>query len=152
MIFDHINNAGLYATLSPGLSAAFDYLRSTDFTTIVPGRYDIDAENVFALVSQYATKPRASGKLEAHRRYIDVQYLALGRELLGFAPIGLCEPKPYDDAKDCLFLAGPVDFLPLQPGMFAVFFPHDAHMPGIAVAAPEPVKKIVVKVAVGHID
>jgi YhcH/YjgK/YiaL family protein len=33
-------------------------------------------------------------------------------------------------------------------GTFAIFTPEDAHMPCIAVNAPKPVKKVVVKVKV----
>ena len=32
-------------------------------------------------------KAESEGKLEAHRKYIDVQYVISGEELMGYAPL-----------------------------------------------------------------
>jgi len=37
---------------------------------------------------EYQTKPREQGIWEAHRKYIDVQYMIQGSELMGWASIG----------------------------------------------------------------
>jgi YhcH/YjgK/YiaL family protein len=87
---------------------------------------------------------------EARRRYIDLQSLASGTERIGYAPLGRLEPRPYDDAKDMLRLSGPGEFLTLGPGDFMLLWPGDAHMPGIAVDEPSPVKKVVVKIRLGE--
>ncbi len=96
------------------------------------------------------TRPQEACRLETHRRYIDVQYVVRGRELMGYAPAMLLKPEgPYDAERDVQFHQGRADFLLLQQGMFAVMLPSDAHMPGVAVdGQPAAVKKIVVKAAV----
>ena len=37
------------------------------------------------------------------------------------------------------------DYLTVKPGMFAIFFPEDAHAPGVT---PDGVRKVIVKVRV----
>jgi YhcH/YjgK/YiaL family protein len=111
--------------------------------------YDIDGDTVFALVQRYDTKPREKGLWEAHRRYIDVQFVASGIESLGWAQLGnLTETQPYSAEKDCLLLAGSGDVVTARAGDFLVFFPEDAHMPCLAHDQPSPVLKVVVKVLV----
>jgi len=153
MIIDRIENAPLYVGLGKRIATALDYLGKTDFSRVPPGRCEIDGANLYALVQEYPTKPRETARWEAHRRYIDVQYLVSGVERIGYSPISSLQViEAYDENKDALFLAGEGDFLLMRPGMFMVLWPEDAHMPGIAVAAPAtagkptPAKKVVVKV------
>ena len=153
MILDTLANAAPYRCLSPLLAAGLDYLARTDFTKLDPGRYDIDADRVYALVQRYTTKPRAQAKWEAHRKYLDIQYIVTGRESIGHA---LLTPAtqvttPYDAQKDVAFFAAEGHWLTLGPGQLAIFAPHDIHAPTLAPGIPgEPgeVLKVVVKVAV----
>lgn len=65
---------------------------------------------------------------------------------MGYTPATDCLPTnaPYDKDKDISFYEGAAEnYLSVKPGMFAIFFPQDAHAPGIS---PEGVKKIIVKV------
>jgi len=97
------------------------------------------------------TKELHQGRWEAHRRYIDIQYLVSGIERIGYTPVAnLALTTPYDEDKDVAFYQGHGDILTLEPGMFAVFFPHDAHMPMLCEAggSPKQVRKIVVKIPV----
>ncbi len=149
MIIDSIKNAALYKGTGARIQMALEYLAKTDFEPLAPGRYDIDGGNVYALVQHYRTKPRETGLWEAHRRYIDVQYVAAGIESMGYAPIGnLTVTQPYSSEKDCELFSGAGDFVTVRAGTFAIFFPGDGHMPCLAAAAPAPVRKVVVKVAV----
>ncbi len=119
-----------------------------DFTAMENGRYEINGDNVFALVQRYNSKPRDQGVWEAHRRYIDVQYIASGIESMGYAHIGnLKETQDYSAEKDVLLLDGQGDYFTARHDCFAVFYPEDAHMPGLAHENPTPVLKVVVKVA-----
>ncbi len=150
MIVDDIRNAVLYGGIADRMRSAFEYLVVTDFDDMALGRYAIDGDNLFALVQQYETKARDQGVWEAHRRYIDVQYIATGIETIGYAPIdGLKVTQPYADDKDCVLLAGNGDFLTARAGTFFVFFPEDAHMPGLTHTTPGTVRKVVVKVLIG---
>lgn len=147
MIIDRLGNAGLYRGLGEHVRKALDYLASQDFAGLESGRYDIDGDNVYALVQRYVTKPREKGVWEAHRRYIDVQYVASGIETLGYTHVGgLKETQEYSPEKDCVLLAGAGDFVTARAGTFVVFFPEDAHMPCLASEGAVPVLKVVVKV------
>ena len=150
MVLDIIENRALYATLSPRIETALDFLGKTDFTTMEPGRYDIDGEKVFALVQEYQTIPRSEGKWECHREYIDVQYMAEGKEEIGF---GVSEKMKiltdYNPEDDIAFLQGTGDFATLTAGSFGIFWPVDAHQPKIAPGnKPGPVKKVVIKIKI----
>jgi len=149
MIIDTLANAGLYGGMNSRLAAAFDYLRKNDFNPLADGRYDLDGDRLFALVQRYDSKPRDRGKWEAHRKYIDVQYIVQGIERMGYANVKrLKVTQPYDEKGDCELFDGPGDFLTCPAGAFMVFAPADAHMPGLAVTKPEPVIKVVVKVKI----
>ena len=149
MILDKIENSHLYSGLSKRIKKAFDYIRATDLKNIKPGKYEIDGENIFALISEYKTKSEAEGKLEAHRKYIDVQYVISGEEKMGYVPLnGQQILEPYKEENDIIFFAGEKSFTKVSSGMFAIFFPGDVHMPGVMTKESSPVKKLVIKVRV----
>ena len=150
MIVDRLENAGLFRPLGTEIALALDYLCRTDFAQTPNGRYELDGDRVFALVQRYQTKPRAEARWEAHRQYLDVQYVAEGIERIGYAPldIGLAVGQAYDSQKDVIFYDVQGDFVTLRAGSFAVFNPCDVHAPGVASEAPEAaaeVCKVVVK-------
>jgi len=149
MVTDVLGNAGLYAGLGPGIAAALDWLGRTDVAAQPDGRRAIAGDAVYAIIQRYATKRRAAdGLWEAHRRYADVQYVAAGVETIGYAHVGALAPaRAYSPEDDCALFSGEGDFLAVRAGMFAVFFPEDAHMPGLACGEPAEVLKVVVKVA-----
>ncbi|RPJ36742.1 MAG: DUF386 domain-containing protein [Deltaproteobacteria bacterium] len=146
MVIDHLKNAPLYSGVHPRMADAFRYLQKTDFSKVEPGRYEIDGASLFALIQHYDPKPRERARWEAHRKYIDVQYVLAGSELFGYAPLERLSSVAYDEAKDFHELKGNGDFLQAPAGTFLILFPQDAHMPGIAGPASQFVKKIVVKI------
>lgn len=149
MIVDKIENRNLYSAISSDIQKALDYLAETDFSEIEDGKYEIDGENIFALVSSYKSKDLSQGKPESHRKYIDVQYVFSGEEFIGYAP--LADQKiveQYNDTNDITFYDCDQSLCLIQKNMFAIFFPTDIHMPGIRVNNPVLVKKVVVKVKV----
>lgn len=147
MIFDSLSSADCYASLSPAFQKAFEFLKTTDFSTLVPGRYEIDGDNAYALVSAYAPKKVEDAKWEAHKKYADIQVIVEGEEKQGFAPMSESfGSEGYIAERDIEFLSvKSSSYVTMKPGLFAVYFPQDAHQPGVAAAAPA-VKKIVVKV------
>jgi YhcH/YjgK/YiaL family protein len=149
MIVDKLKNASQYSGLSPRLCSGLEYLQQTNFSDVTPGRYELDGANLYALVQEYNTKPLDQGKVEAHRKYIDIQYMVQGVERMGYGDISdLDVSVPYDDSKDAMFLTGDCDFFIMRAGTFMVFFPQDGHMPGIIHGGSQPVKKVVVKVRI----
>ena len=148
MVIDRIENAPLYYAIHPRFKSAFDYIRQIDINTIPAGRHEIDGENMYALVQEYNTKLKEEGKWEAHRRYIDLQYVVQGAEGMGYANIHHLQQGDYDANKDFLPLFGEGDQVVLKSGYFVLLFPEDAHMPGMAIGNPKPAKKVVIKIAV----
>jgi len=147
MIIDKIENAHIYKNISERISKSFEYIKSTDLKTLPAGKYPIDGENIFALLSEYKTKSEQEGKLEAHRKYLDVQYVIEGEELMGYAPLGRQKVlDPYKEENDIVFFTGDKSFTKITAGMFAIFFPEDVHMPGISTGKISDVKKLVIKV------
>lgn len=149
MVIDLLSRARMYESLRPGFAAAFDFLRRNDLASLPQGRLELDGSRLFAIVQEYETRPIRDGNLEAHRAYIDIQTLARGEEIMGYAPLDTQRAiVPFDTEKDIAFYEGDAAWVRFIPGWFAIFFPHDAHLPGRCVAQPLTVKKVVVKVAI----
>ncbi len=148
MIIDRIVNAPLYYSVHPKFKSAFEYIQQIDVDGIPAGRYEIDGENMYALVQEYNTKLKEQGIWEAHRRYIDLQYVVQGAEGIGYSNITHLQQDEYQASKDFLPLHGKGDLVTVHSGSFVLLFPEDAHMPGMAVDASAPVKKVVIKIAI----
>jgi YhcH/YjgK/YiaL family protein len=137
---------------SPLLVRGFRALEAYAAAPPDPGRYEVQGRDVYLLVQQYRTKDVTGGQFEAHRDYIDIQYVARGREQIGVGPVdGLRIAKPYDPAVDCALYELPDTpaMISLAAGQFAVLFPQDGHLPCRHPAdGPCEVTKIVVKVRV----
>jgi YhcH/YjgK/YiaL family protein len=149
MVTDLLTNAHLYASLGPRIARGLRFLAETDLKGLAAGRHDIDGEAVFALVSDYPPKPLSLGKWEAHRRYLDLQYVASGIERFGVTPTDRLLAGDYIPEKDITWLSGSGDFITLAAGQFIIVWPGDAHMPGLDAGIPGQVRKVVVKIAIG---
>jgi biofilm protein TabA len=152
MIVTDLEHAAEQIPMTPSMRQALDFLRQAQSKTQPDGRVEIDGSKVFALFQSYESIAWSAAKFEAHRKYIDVQYIASGVEVIGWAPLErMTITEAYNDTKDVLFgTIPPGEMTPVQlkAGLFAVLYPTDAHAPKIAVGAPAAVKKIVLKVAV----
>lgn len=151
MIYDKLENIGIYKGLDDRILAGLALLGSKAVHQAKPGRYEVDGENLFYMVDQYDTKPQAEGRLEAHCKYVDIQYLVFGIEWIGVRPLeGLQVETDYNADKDIAFyhLAEPMARIIMEAGMFAILWPHEAHLPCRMLDTPQPVKKIVVKVRI----
>jgi len=130
------------------LKKAFAFLQRPDLATLPVGRYEIDGEDVFALVQECALKPVAEMKVEAHRKYIDIQVPLSGPETFGVGRLSEANyALPFDDAKDLGFYDQKLETITVQPGSFVMFVPpHAAHGPCCTTGTPRIIKKVVVKV------
>ena len=131
---------------------AFKFLKTVTPATAC-GRYELDGDHLFAMVDSYETKTRNTAKLETHRKYVDIQFMVSGEETHEVFPKKeLTVSEPYNLEKDAEFYQIPKHqrtVINLHPGDFVVYFPHDAHMPCLMTgSSPQPVKKVVIKVAV----
>lgn len=147
MIFDQISNIDMYACLGNRIAKAIAYIKTTDFSTMEIGKYAIDGTDVFAIVSEYQSKPEAECKPETHKNYIDIQMVISGSENIGYAPLINQTPSiEYNPDKDVMFFSETCDKIKLEPGLFSLFFPHDIHQPSIMIDKSENVRKVVVKI------
>jgi len=119
------------------------------------GRVEL-GDGVFALEQAYVAKPRAEGRWEAHRVYIDVQVIVTGEELMEVTDVSrLAVAEDNTPAKDILFFEQNLDgsVLRMRAGELAVFYPVDAHKPSLAAGEPAAlVRKTVVKVPVASVS
>ncbi len=148
MILDKIENSKLYACLNDRIALAFAYIEETDFSKISAGKYEIVNDSIFALVQEYDTKEISDCKLEGHSKYIDVQYIISGVELMGITSLKNQQPSTKNDESDYALYDCDSTFIRVDAGMFTIFFPDDLHMPGIKLNQISRVKKVVVKVRI----
>jgi YhcH/YjgK/YiaL family protein len=148
MIVDRIENAKLYEGFGHGVAEALDYLARTDLAKLPNGKQEIDGERLFAVVQRYQGKPVAEAKWEYHRKYLDLQFVVSGDELMGYAPWDdkLPVEMAYDASKDAGLVQAKGVMLPVSNGMFAVFAPLELHAPSLAANPAKPdIFKIVMK-------
>jgi len=150
MIYDKTANWKNYFPKNEIWKKVFAFVEKCSADT-EPGRHAIAGEDAYASVFSYDTKPQKDGVYEAHRKQIDIQILLKGREAVYVTDIdGLAVKTEYNATKDCALFNDPERLpgaAPLAEGFFAVFFPNDAHKPGMNYgASAENVKKMVVKI------
>lgn len=148
MILDLLENAERYEGAHPAFAEAFAFLRRPDLATLPVGRVELDGDRLFALVQRPEGRGHAGARLEAHRKYADIQYVLAGHEEYGWRALADAPAvtDPYTDQKDCeLFGGAPTVWLPAPPGSFAVFFPTDLHAP---LAGSGVLFKVVIKVKI----
>ena len=145
MVLDLLSNAARYTFLREGLSEAFGFLGQPGLEALPDGEYEVLGSRVRAIVSRAPGRSVQEGRLEAHRKYIDIQYLVSGQEKIGWSPReGLVNATPYDEEADIEFFGGaPESLIGIPVGCFAVFMPSDAHLPLVGEGM---IHKVVVKV------
>lgn len=148
MIIDTLNHRKRYEALHPLLGEAFRHLVTPEEPLPATGKRVL-REGILWINSELTLPKRPEeARLEAHRRYIDIQVPFSAPEMFGYAPVEhLSHPLlPYDAERDILFYDDPFSStFTLMPGMFAIFFPEDAHAPGIS---PSGIRKAVAKVKI----
>ena len=131
---------------------AFEWLKTTDLNNIPPGKYQIDGAGTYASVAEYDSKPQEDCLFEAHKKFIDIQYVVKGIEMIGVASLTNARIiEPYNEEKDIEFYEIPekdCKYYKAEPGKYFIFFPGDAHRPGIRADEVGLVKKVVVKLMV----
>lgn len=132
-------------------AAALKFLQESDLKTIALGRHDI-TDKTYANVQEYNSK--TENGYEAHRLYIDIQIVISGEENIFVAPLDKAFgiTKEYDVQSDCILFSTAADAnaVPADPENWVVLFPNEAHKPGMAVAEPAPIRKVVVKIPVAE--
>ena len=149
MVVDKLANSHKYP-FGKAWESAFEFLNSISAET-KDGRYEIQGDDIYALVMSYETLTKDKAMLESHKKYIDIQSTLRGVEAYEcHSRDSLIVKNPYDTQKDIEFYetnAKAHSLLEIKVGDFAMFFPHDAHMPCLRVdGKAEQIKKVVVKI------
>lgn len=159
-VFGPLLNVRAQLALDPRFSAAFAYAaealqpgsaaaaRIGGLAVGVTGRVEL-AGGAFALEQAYPARPRSEGFFESHRKFIDVQVVVTGEELMEVEAVArLVGAAPYDPERDLIRYADSATaaVLRLRAGDAAVFFPEDGHMPSLQWRGAGWVRKTVVKV------
>ncbi len=150
MIKDNLDNCALYYKVNKNFEKAFEFIKKAIDENYAVGKYEIDGKNVYAMVQEYTSKLKEDAKNEAHKNYIDIQFVVSGEEVLEVCDVNFLKSKiEYNPEKDVEFYYDaekPTSCI-LTAGEYTILFPHDAHKPGVALNGKQvPVKKIVVKV------
>lgn len=148
LVIDILGRAARYSGLHPLFAAAFDFLATLDLVTRAPGRIPLQGDDLYVSIDHGEGRGRERARLEAHRRYIDIQMTIAGTEVIGWRPLVQCRTPdgPFAPDRDIGFFSDPPDtWLVIPEHHFVIFFPDDAHAP---LAGEGPLKKAVVKVQV----
>jgi len=148
IIINKLQHAERYFRMHPAFEKAFTFLRQDDLAELPADRYEIDGDRLFCIISKGPGRSREEAKLEAHRKYIDIQYVIAGTDEMGFKPTANCKviDTEYDADKDIMFFKDkPDSWTQVPAGSFVIFFPKDAHAP---LVSKGEIHKVVLKIAV----
>lgn len=157
MIFGNIKAKENISSYPVAIQKAINYLKENDLVNAEPGRYELDGDNMILQVLDIETTDRSNLRPEVHETYIDVQFLAKGKEQIG------CYPDMGDnevdenllESRDLIFYKNNQNaretLLEMEEGSYAVFYPHDVHIPGMIKDESMTIRKIVIKVKVSMI-
>ena len=136
---------------APAIQKAMAWLQENDLAKIPTGRQEIDGDRLYVMVNEYTSEPKAVRRAEAHRKYVDVQYIVSGAEIISYARLQdgyeVLEDKLAE--KDVIFYKNPADEsdIVLSAGMYGIFFPWDVHRPNVALDQPAPIRKVILKIS-----
>lgn len=137
-------------TLAQKIAEALEVIQKVDFANTALGKYEVN-EDFFYLVQEYEAKDPSVGRHEAHKAYVDIQYVVEGKEAIDIAPaIFMQVEEAYDAERDVVFFKEPhqATRFVLTDGGYAILYPEDSHKPGLRVEGSGTVKKIVGKVRI----
>ena len=108
-------------------------------------------ENCFVLFQSYITKDKVDCFYESHKKYIDIQYIFGGEEIMEVENVNNLEvSSAYDEKLDYAkhFQSKRSSSLLIKESEMAIFYPHDAHMPCIKIDENKKIIKAVFKIFV----
>jgi len=148
MIFSTHSQSSRYADLHPLFPRAFEFMRDNDLHALAPGMHPIIDKQLFVIIEVANGRTRAEAKMEAHRKYIDIQLVLEGVDEMGWKPLTDCHQPlgAYNSEFDIGFFDDvPDSWIATPAGAFCIFFPEDAHAPLVSNGM---IRKAVFKIAV----
>lgn len=152
MIVCDLDELRQQVVLTPNMKTAVGFLETSGRSELAEGRVVVDGEKVYVEVQAYDSVERDTERFEGHRKYIDIQFVVSGEEIISWTSMkNVTETKAYDAEHDYWLGSAPADKITevrLGAGQLAVLYPSDPHAPRKAIGSASPVRKLVVKVAV----
>lgn len=148
MIVCAIKDLEKFLGLNKNFATVIEFLKNNNIEELPIGKTDVDGDNVFISTQEFEGKTKDVAKLETHIKYIDIQMPFSTTENIGWKNIyNLNLPtQPYNENDDIAFFDDEAtSYIALQPGECVIFFPEDAHAPGIANGK---LRKAVIKVKI----
>mgnify|MGYP000057613166 CR=1 FL=1 len=151
MIFGNINNIGDEKNYPAIILEGLKTLKEGEWDKKENGRYELKGEKMYISISEYETAPEETKKPEVHRKYIDIQYMFEGDEIMEVENVNNLEvSKEYDETLDYAkhFQSTNSSSLKIKESEMAIFYPLDAHMPCIKLDENKKIIKAVFKILV----
>lgn|SRR5574344_1089155 len=132
------------------IKIALDFINNCDFNKMPNGKIPIKNDEIWANLQTYTTKPDAM--FEAHKKYIDIQYIISGNENIEISDYDNCSKETsYNTDNDIEFLeSNDSEIVNMTEKDFLILYPNDAHKPSISTdkTNPDEVRKLVIKIKV----
>ena len=145
MIIDSLQNFQAYVSLNPLFPKVVEFLKSHDLNALEAGKYEIVGKDLFVNIQMAKGKAPDEAVLETHDKMIDIQIPLSAAETFGYTPREALPKAAYNAEKDITFYdESAQQYVTIQPGMFVIFFPQDAHAPCISEASE--IQKVIFKV------
>jgi len=126
-------------------------INKIDFSSLADGIYDLKEKDFFYHLVSYKTKEKIDQtSAEAHKRYIDFNYILSGKETMCYTPN--IDPhvfsSGYDSVKDVELTKNTVseNFFTVKKGMFVIFYPGEIHRSGLMADESLIIRKLVFKI------
>ena len=148
MITDKLVNLKKYPEFAAYAEDMIAFAERVEKENLEDGRYELQGENLFALLQTYVTKNVEEARMETHKIYNDLQYVVSGKEMIFWSPVDELEvEEDRTPEADLVFYKNDAakGSNVLTAGMFGAYFPQDGHKPSVAAGEPAEVKKIVFK-------
>lgn len=151
MIYGELRELKFYKGISKNLDKAIECIESGAYKNGVPGKNVIDGDELFFNFEEADIRKEEDAFFEGHKKYIDIQLVIEGEELLGYSPrSNVVRTSPWDREKDFEVYEGSVDhYFLLNNDTFIILFPEEPHMPLLETEKKlKKVKKAVFKVKI----
>lgn len=152
MVFDTLKNCEFYYGLHKNFEKAFDFIKKVEKENLPAGRYDFGGEDIYGLVQEYDTKDPKEHKFEGHRKYIDIQYICSGTEVIDVLNITKAiSVGDYIEEREVEFFDGGENVVKsvMEKGNYGIFWPCDIHKPGLRLNKEvTPIRKVLVKIKI----
>ena len=134
----------------PSIAECVKYLEQNPINEMPLGKYLVNENGTYVMIQEYMTKSISDCGWEAHKKYVDFQYIISGKEKMRVSYLENMQQGQYNPETDFTVCFGDEQkTVALLEGEGIVFFPEDAHMPCLHYEnEPICIKKAVFKIPV----